>query len=59
MRKSFFGALGLCAIAAVALGVGPIRAAKPQPPFIRITPGQIRWRDVPNSHGVQESVLGR
>lgn len=25
--------------------------------FVRITPAEIHWREVPNSHGVQEAVL--
>jgi hypothetical protein len=32
-------------------------AAKDNPGFVRITPADIHWKDVPNGHGVQQAVL--
>jgi hypothetical protein len=31
--------------------------AKDNPGFVRITPADIQWKDVPNGHGVQQAVL--
>jgi cupin len=31
--------------------------AKDNPGFVRITPADIHWKDVPNGHGVQQAVL--
>jgi hypothetical protein len=39
----------------VAAAVGAI--AKDNPDFVRITPADIHWHDVPNGHGVQQAIL--
>ena len=31
--------------------------AKGNPGFVRITPADIHWQDVPNGHGVQQAIL--
>jgi quercetin dioxygenase-like cupin family protein len=30
-----------------------------EPDFVRIAPAEVRWRDVPDSHGVQQAILLR
>ena len=47
---AYFGIV--VAIAAAVTGI-----AKDHPAFVRITPADIHWRDVPNGHGVQQAVL--
>jgi quercetin dioxygenase-like cupin family protein len=32
-------------------------AAEAEPAFVRITPAEVHWRDVPDSHGVQQAIL--
>jgi quercetin dioxygenase-like cupin family protein len=44
----------------VLLGVvvsGSAGVAKDEPDFVRITSAEVRWRDVPDSHGVQQAIL--
>jgi quercetin dioxygenase-like cupin family protein len=36
---------------------GSVGAAKDEPAFVRITPAEVHWRDVPDSHGTQQAVL--
>jgi len=31
--------------------------AKEEPAFVRITPAEVQWRDIPDSHGAQQAVL--
>jgi quercetin dioxygenase-like cupin family protein len=44
-------------IALVALGSGSAGVAKEEPAFVLITPAEVQWRDIPDSHGAQEAVL--
>ena len=57
MKRNSFGkvACGLI-VAGVVTAVG---AAAPQgsSDFVRITPAQIHWQDIPDGHGAQQSVL--
>ena len=34
-----------------------VGAAKNSPDFVRITPAEIHWQDVPGGHGAQQAVL--
>ena len=43
-------------VASVLCG-GPAGHAKDEPVFVRITPAEVQWRDIPNSHGAQQAVL--
>ena len=54
-RKSLRTFVSCLAIAAIAAAVsGP---AKDGADFVRITPADIHWQDVPNGHGVRQAVL--
>jgi hypothetical protein len=44
-------------IVAVLGGSARVGIAADDPAFIRITPGQLRWQEVPGGHGVQQAVL--
>jgi quercetin dioxygenase-like cupin family protein len=49
----FFAAFALAAAAAVTATT----LAQSTPAFLRITPAQIHWQTLPDSHGVQQAVL--
>jgi quercetin dioxygenase-like cupin family protein len=55
MRASPFAAAGfaLC----LALIAGPAGAQADAKGFVRLTPEQAEWKDVPNGHGVQMAVV--
>ena len=36
---------------------GSAGIAKEEPDFVRITPTEVRWRDIPDSHGAQQAIL--
>jgi hypothetical protein len=36
---------------------GSAGVAKEDPGFVRITPAEVQWRDIPDSHGVQQAIL--
>jgi quercetin dioxygenase-like cupin family protein len=44
-------------VAAGALVGGPTGVAKDELAFVRIAPAEVQWRDIPNSHGVQQAIL--
>jgi quercetin dioxygenase-like cupin family protein len=44
------------AVASVLCG-GPAGVANEEPPFVRVTPTEVQWRDIPNSHGAQQAIL--
>jgi len=56
MRKEYlrFSASSLV-VTAIFVAVAGI--AKDNPNFVRITPTEIHWQDVPNGHGVQQATL--
>jgi hypothetical protein len=31
--------------------------AKEEPDFVRITPAEVRWRNIPDGHGAQQTIL--
>jgi len=52
----------ICAFACCWIVMGVVAAAvggsaKDNPDFVRITPADIHWQDVPNGHGVQQAIL--
>jgi quercetin dioxygenase-like cupin family protein len=56
MRTQHFCALAsYLVVAAVCAAVSGI--ARDNPDFVRITPAQIHWQDVPDGHGVQQAIL--
>jgi quercetin dioxygenase-like cupin family protein len=47
-----------CSVVLVAVvGSGSVGAAKGEPAFVRITPAEVQWRDIPESHGAQQAIL--
>jgi hypothetical protein len=36
---------------------GSAGVAKEEPAFVRVTPAEVQWRDIPDSHGAQQAVL--
>jgi hypothetical protein len=36
---------------------GSAGVAKEEPDFVRIAPAEVRWRDIPDSHGAQQAIL--
>ena len=36
---------------------GSAGVAKEEPDFVRITPAEVRWRDIPDSHGARQAIL--
>ena len=57
MKTKYICAFACCWIVmgVVAAAVGG--SAKDNPDFVRITPADIHWQDVPNGHGVQQAIL--
>jgi quercetin dioxygenase-like cupin family protein len=39
------------------LAIGSGSVAKDETAFVRITPAEVHWRDVPGGHGTQQAVL--
>ncbi len=54
MRAAYGRVLGLAVMGACVLA-GMAAAEKSE--FVRIRPEEVRWRDVPDGHGVQEATL--
>ena len=50
-------AFASCFAAAAVVAMAMSGIAKDSPDFVRITPSQLVWRDVPDSHGVQQATL--
>jgi hypothetical protein len=58
MRAQQFRALASCAMIA-AIFAAMSGSADENPGFVRVTPDQLHWQDVPDGHGVQQAtVLG-
>jgi quercetin dioxygenase-like cupin family protein len=57
MRREYFRVLGGCVLAASVLAGGSTGAAKEKPDFVRITPVDVHWQDIPGGHGAQEATL--
>ena len=57
MQTTFYRALGSCVIGASLLASGSSSAAKEKADFVRITPADVHWKDIPGGHGAQEATL--
>jgi quercetin dioxygenase-like cupin family protein len=58
MRSRGFRYVLSCSVVLVCGVVsGLVDAAKDEPGFVRIAPAEVQWRDVPDSHGVQQAIL--
>jgi len=57
MRSQYFRAFVSCftVVAVLAIAAGGI--AKDSPNFVRISPADLNWHDVPGGHGVQQATL--
>jgi hypothetical protein len=54
-RKILMGAIVLAKVAFAAAAVSGV--AKDNPDFVRITPADVHWRDIPGGHGAQQAIL--
>jgi quercetin dioxygenase-like cupin family protein len=57
MQATFYRAFGSCVIGASLLAGGSSSAAKEKADFVRITPADLHWKDIPDGHGAQASTL--
>ena len=57
MRTRRLSAVAACLICAAVLGSSADRAAESGPAFVRLTPEQVRWQEVPGSPGVQVATI--
>jgi hypothetical protein len=57
MNRQSLRLLGWVVATTGALWGGSAGVAKEEPAFVRITPAEVQWRDIPDSHGAQEAVL--
>jgi quercetin dioxygenase-like cupin family protein len=59
MNRRSLGAMSCVTLMVGALGALCGRSADvaQDPGFVRITPAEMRWRDIPDGHGAQEAVL--
>jgi len=55
--KSYFRALVSCLVITVTLTAAASGIAKDSPDFVRITPADVHWQDIPDGHGAQQAVL--
>jgi quercetin dioxygenase-like cupin family protein len=56
LRDSWFVATaGTVLVSILASGSGSV--AKDEPDFVRITPTDVRWQEIPGGHGAQQAVL--
>jgi len=57
MKAELIRVCACCIVAAGTAVGGSAGGAKNGPGFVRITPADIEWRDVPDSPGVQQAIL--
>ena len=57
MNTKYIKTFARCAIALGIVAAAAISIAKDNPGFVRITPADIHWQDVPGGHGVQQAIL--
>jgi quercetin dioxygenase-like cupin family protein len=57
MNRQLLQVFGWVMATAGSLIGGSAGVAKEEPAFVRITPAEVQWRDIPDSHGTQEAVL--
>jgi quercetin dioxygenase-like cupin family protein len=57
MRTPLIEVLTACLMLAAAGGIAADRSAAADPPFVRLTPEQIHWQDIPDGHGAQIAII--
>jgi quercetin dioxygenase-like cupin family protein len=57
MRTRFASTLATCLICATVLGNAAHRDTVSGPDFVRLTPEQVRWEDVPGGYGAQLATI--
>jgi cupin len=57
MRRDYFRGLASYLVAVIVLMIGSSGTAKEPPDFIRVTPSDVHWHDIPGGHGAQEAIL--
>jgi quercetin dioxygenase-like cupin family protein len=57
MRTNYFGALPRGLLVMVACAAAASGIAKDTPNFIRVTPADVHWQDIPGAFGAQEATL--
>jgi quercetin dioxygenase-like cupin family protein len=57
MKGKYIRAIASFCIVMGAVTVAVTGVAKDSPDFVRITPADIHWHDVPDGHGVQQAIL--
>jgi hypothetical protein len=57
MRPKYLRVLTACLIAAGILADALAGATMDKPAFVRITPADVHWQNVPDGHGAQQAVL--
>jgi quercetin dioxygenase-like cupin family protein len=57
MRAEYFRVLAACLIGAGVLADALPGAAMEKPAFVRITPAEVHWQDIPDGHGAQQATL--
>ncbi|MDP9009246.1 MAG: cupin domain-containing protein [Pseudomonadota bacterium] len=57
MRSKSFPAFASCLATAAVLAMAMSGIAKDSPEFVRITPAELKWQDVPDGHGVQQATV--
>ena len=57
MRNGNLPAFVSCLATAAVLTIAMSVVAKDSPDFIRLTPAELKWQDVPDGHGVQQAIL--
>src|SRR5690242_5814241 len=56
MRTRFLPMIALC-VGATLLAVASDRSAADGEGFVRLTPGEIRWQDIPGGHGARMATI--
>ena len=57
MRNIHLPAFASCLATAAVLTIAMSVVAKDSPDFVRLTPAELKWQDVPDGHGVQQAIL--
>jgi hypothetical protein len=57
MRTENFRVLAACSMVAVLFASAVSGVAKDSPDFVRITPADVHWKDIPDGHGAQQATL--
>jgi quercetin dioxygenase-like cupin family protein len=57
MKSEYFRTLAFCLIIPAVLTAAASGIAKDSPDFVRITPADVHWQDIPDGHGAQQAIL--